>query len=80
MSDEIYKKLAEKYSIPVEVIEKICRSQFDYLSTIFSEGNFKSLRLPKLGIFKVKRRRVDMLREKWGFNFTEEQIQNSYEK
>ena len=80
MSDDIYKKLAEDYSVPVEVIEKICRSQFDYLSTIFSEGTFKSLRLPKLGIFKVKKRRVDMLKEKWGFSFTDEQIKNSYEK
>lgn len=78
--NEIYKALAEKHNLHQDVIEKICRSQFDFLSKTFTDNKFESLRLPNLGIFKVKKGRLKKLNERYGIEFTEEQIKNSHDR
>ncbi len=49
-----YKKLSEQFDLPVEVIEKICDSQFEFCKSIISEGNDEQIRLQGLGTFEVK--------------------------
>jgi nucleoid DNA-binding protein len=49
-----YKELAEKYNLPVEVIEKICDSQFEFTKSIISNGKDEQVRLQNLGLFQVK--------------------------
>ena len=39
-------KLANKYNLPLETIEKIVSSQFQFVRKIMKEGNFEAIRLP----------------------------------
>jgi len=51
---DIHKKLSEKYKLPVDVIEKIVDSQFEFTKEVISKGNDDPIRLQYLGVFQVK--------------------------
>lgn len=61
---KIYAELAEKYKLPVPIIEKICDSQFEFTSGIIAKGNDEPVRLQYLGIFKVKPGRRDTVKKR----------------
>jgi nucleoid DNA-binding protein len=49
----IIQKLATKYSLSFQKVEEIVFYQFKYVSKIFKEKKFESIRLPYLGKFHV---------------------------
>jgi hypothetical protein len=61
---EKYQKLAEKYDLPIEVIQKICDSQFEFAKNIISEGKDEQVQLQFLGKFLVKPNRRRLVKER----------------
>lgn len=61
---QIYKELAEKFKLPVEVIEKITDSQFEFLKHVISKGEDEQVRLQYLGLFMVKPGRRETVRKR----------------
>lgn len=61
---QILYKLAVEHGITVAQAEEIANSQFKYVSHVMKEGNFDSVRLPYLGIFKVKPYRLKKVKER----------------
>ena len=59
-----YKALSEKYGLPLEVVQKICDSQFEFAKTIISEGKDEPVQLQFLGKFLVKPNRRKHVQEK----------------
>ena len=67
MIDQIIAKLAAELNQPEEVVEKVIRSQFDFIANTMREGKAESVRLHYFGIFGVKQKakeRIDKLRER----------------
>jgi hypothetical protein len=67
---ENYKELAKKFGLPLEVVEKVADSQFDFLRSVIIAGNDEQVRFQYLGTFRVKpgrramvKKKADMLRE-----------------
>lgn len=52
--DELLEKLAKKHDLPVELIEKACYGQFEFIAKTIKEGSRQGFRLLKLGKFVVK--------------------------
>lgn len=72
--DKIIKILAAKYKLDEEVIEKIVRSQFNFVASTMQQGEFQSVHLHHFGKFAVRPnsvKRVNDLRTK-----REEYLQN----
>jgi nucleoid DNA-binding protein len=63
--DRIITILAHKYKLDEEVIAKTIRSEFDFVNTTMSEGNFESIRLHHFGCFGVKPNRLKQLNTKY---------------
>jgi len=61
---EIIKKLSKKHNLSEEIIEKIVKSQFEFLKDCVERGTLESVRLHHLGIFRAKPGRVKALKEK----------------
>jgi len=57
--DKIIKKLAKKHKLSEFKIELIVKSQFSLLKNTIEEGDFKSTRLKHLGMFTVKKNRLN---------------------
>lgn len=60
-TDKIIAQLAEKYKLPKFVVEAIVKSQFRFLQKQMEAGEYKGVRLHKLGLFMVKPKRVELL-------------------
>lgn len=56
---ELIYKLANKYDLPIKVVEAAVTYQFKYTANIISSGTFDSVRLPYFGKWWVKQGRVD---------------------
>lgn len=54
--DEIVKQLVVKYNLDYEVINKVIRSQFNFVADTMEEGGLESVHLHHLGKFAVKPR------------------------
>lgn len=54
MIDNIIKKLAAKYELDEDVIEKVIRSQFNFVASTMQEGEFQSVHLHYFGKFAVR--------------------------
>lgn len=61
---ELYKQLAEEFGLPIEVIEKVTDSQFEFLKHVISSGKDEQVRLQYLGLFEVKPGRRDTARKR----------------
>ena len=58
---ELIYYLANKYDLPLQVIEQMVNYQFKYISKIIKLGKFESIRLPYFGKFSVNPNRVKHL-------------------
>lgn len=56
--DIIVKKLAAKYNLDEEVVEKIIRSQFNFVANTMQVGEFQSVHLHYFGKFACKPNRI----------------------
>lgn len=65
MNDKIISILSEKYNLDPEIIEKVIRSQFNFVVDTMQEGNFESIHLHHLGKFAVKPNRLKQLNEQY---------------
>lgn len=54
MVDKIVKTLAAKYGLDEDVIEKVIRSQFNFVANTMQQGEFQSVHLHYFGKFCVK--------------------------
>lgn len=52
--DSIVKKLAAKYGLDEEVIERVIRSQFYFVANTIQEGEYQSVHLHHFGKFAVR--------------------------
>lgn len=59
MNSKIITILAAKHNLDEEVIEKIIRSEFNFVASTMEQGNFESVRLHHLGVFGVKPKRLE---------------------
>jgi nucleoid DNA-binding protein len=66
LDKKLIQKIASKYNLPLQVIEKIVFHQFKFVSKIMKEGNFDSIRLPYFGKFHVNKNRLKYIKEKSG--------------
>jgi len=58
---ELIYYLANKYDLPLQVIEQMVNYQFKYISKIIKLGKFESIRLSYFGKFSVNPNRVKHL-------------------
>lgn len=61
MLDKIINILSIKYNLDPEIVEKVIRSEFDFVSTTMEQGNYESIRLHHLGVFGVKPKRLEKM-------------------
>lgn len=59
--EPIIRDLAENHGISPEKAAEAVRFQFGFVARIMREGNYNAVRLPKFGIFKVKKGRKEHL-------------------
>lgn len=64
MLDKIYSKLSAKFDQDLEVVEKICRSQFEFTVNTLEQGEFQSVRLHHFGVYGVKPKRLEELKNR----------------
>lgn len=63
MTDKIIAILSDKYKLDPEVIERIIRSEFQFVHDTMEQGNFESIRLHHWGVYGVKPNRLKQLNE-----------------
>ena len=69
--DNIIRNLAIKYKLDEDVIEKVIRSQFNFVANTMQQGEFQSVHLHYFGKFAVKPNsieRINKLKEKYDRN------------
>ncbi len=66
LHEKIYKHLSKKYNLDVATVERICRSQWDFVMKTMENGDKESVRLKYFGIFGVKAKRVEYLNQRNG--------------
>lgn len=66
MNDKIISILSAKYNLDPEIIERVIRSEFQFVKDTMEQGEFESVRLHHLGVFGVKPKRLKDLQEKYG--------------
>ncbi len=59
-----YKALADKYDLDIDVVRKVCESQFDFCKHIIQEGKDEQIRLQYIGVFSVKPNRRRLIQER----------------
>ena len=55
---ELIQLLANKHNLPLEEVSKIISTQFRLVAETMAEGKYESVRLPYLGVFRVKPGRI----------------------
>lgn len=53
--DDIVRQLSVKYNLPEEIVNKIIRSQFEFVKDTMEEGEFEAVHLHYFGKFGVKK-------------------------
>lgn len=66
LHEKIYLQLSKKYNLDLSTTERICRSQWDFVMKTMEKGEKESIRLKYFGIFGVKARRIQYLKQKNG--------------
>lgn len=54
LQNRIYKEVAQKLNKDPEVVEKVCKSIFEFLAETMREGKYEPYRIQGLGLFEVK--------------------------
>lgn len=62
-NEEIYRKLANDRGLETAVVRDVCMSMFEFVADTIRAGNNQAVRLPYLGIWRVKAARIDKLKE-----------------
>lgn len=65
MNQKILTLLAIKYNLSEEVIERVIRSEFEFVRDTIEQGEFESVRLHHLGVFGVKKKRLEDLQKRY---------------
>ena len=59
--DNIIQQLAVKYDLSEDIVNKIVRSQFEFVKDTMEEGEFESVHLHYFGKFAIKPKRLESL-------------------
>ncbi len=73
MEETIIEEISKELGISKELVNKIKRSQFKYVSDIMIKGEFETVKLPYFGKFTVKPYRLQKLNENYGTFYTRRQ-------
>lgn len=65
MNDKIISILSAKYNLDPEIVERIIRSEFQFVKDTMEQGEFESVRLHHLGVFGVKKKRLEDLQKRY---------------
>lgn len=65
MNDKIISILSAKYNLDPEIIERVIRSEFQFVKDTIEQGEFESVRLHHLGCFGVKPKRLKDLQKRY---------------
>lgn len=57
--------LSAKHNLDSEVVERIIRSEFEFVKATMEQGEFQAVRLHHLGVFGVKEKRLEQLNGKY---------------
>jgi len=68
MVEKIYSILSNKFDLDEEVIERVTRSQFQFVTNTMEQGEFQSVRLHHLGVVGCKPARLKELQERNEYN------------
>jgi len=78
LPEDILKKVSKSNNLPTHVIDRVARSQFDFLKNRFKDKkDFTHIRLSHLGIWYVPKVVVYKLIKNLGYN--KEEVINPYE-
>mgnify|MGYP003148636284 CR=1 FL=1 len=61
--EEVIKKLAKKYGLTTFEVDHIVKTQFRFIKKTVEQGDFKSIRLKHLGLFTVKKNRLNYYKD-----------------
>ena len=62
-------EIAKELGISPSLVQKIVKSQFEFLRNTMEQGEFETVRLPFLGKFMVKPYRLQKVNENYGTFF-----------
>ena len=57
----IQKQIADKHKLTVVQVTLANRSIFEFVASVIQSGEMKAVRLPKVGLFSCKPRRIEEL-------------------
>jgi hypothetical protein len=72
--EQIYRQLSKKFNIHFDVVEKVCRTQIEFVVRVMEKGGKESIRLKYLGIFGVKTGRELYVKVKDGKERSKEEV------
>ena len=64
MHRQKFKDIAKEFNLPVEIVRKICESQFEFTKDMIQTGDDLPIRLQYLGLFEVKPGRRETVRKR----------------
>lgn len=64
ISKEIDKDLSLRYNIPLSVVEAATIAPYQFIRATMKKGEFESIRLGYFGLFGVKPKRLEHIRNK----------------
>jgi nucleoid DNA-binding protein len=64
--ERINQEIAKELGISPSLVQKMVRSQFEFVKTTMEKGEFETVRLPYFGKFMVKPYRLQKVNENYG--------------
>lgn len=58
---KLIQQVADELDLYMYEVEDAVKAQFDFLAETMAAGNFDAVRLPKLGLFHVRKGRIEHL-------------------
>ena len=66
MNSKIIKELADRFNTDEEVIERVIRSQFEFVKDTIEQGEFQTVRLHHFGAFRAKPAKLAKIKDATG--------------
>ena len=64
--ERIIQEIAKELGISPSLVQKIVKTQFEFVKTVMEKGEFETVRLPYFGKFSVKPYRLQKVNENYG--------------
>lgn len=67
--ERIHQEIAKELGVSPSLVQKMVRTQFEFVKTTMEKGEFETVRLPYFGKFMVKPYRLQKVNENYGAFF-----------